>query len=169
MFNFNGMFRAAEAEHRLDEILSTRKRAKDDGATRCLRCGYCCWTRPGALDKKDVGNIAKALKLKPEELFAQYLVVDEIEGRRVLLPRRHSQTDLAGRFVPDGRTYDYDTACVFLADDNLCKAHKCKPVSCRNHKCWATKNPILPEWTDDELEQLGWNGLTGDDDYWEDD
>lgn len=137
--------------------------ASDKRLTECCRSGVCCWRRPGALAADDVPRIAAHLGVTEAELFAQCLVVDGWGDEEMLLPRRAHQT--GGRMIGWRETYDTDSPCVFLdqENDNACRIHEVKPWSCRAFKCWEGNGPDSPTMTTEELARLGWDGFNPDD------
>ena len=150
--------KADKFRYELNKVFEKCSTAKKTNKKVCQKCGFCCWTRPCNLVKDDVKKIADFLHISELELFSKYLVVDQIKGKLVVLPRRKSQEDIAGKYVPDDRTYDIDTPCVFLNEKNLCQIHAVKPFGGRNHECW--KDTIIPDysWKKEDVEVLGWNG-----------
>ena len=163
---FQNMFREDEFLRKMGALQKKLKPAMYIKETKCLKCSYCCWQRPGSLDISDVENIAKFLKINAGELFKNYLVVDRIGGETeyCLLPRRKSQEDIVGKFVPTDRTFDIDTPCVFLDEDKkLCSIHEVKPQGCARMECWL-KNGETVHVSQKHLEALGWDG----DEYWYD-
>lgn len=159
---FSSMSLAEEFRIKLQSYQSEHPTAKHQGKNECCKSGVCCWRRPGALAPEDIPILAKYLNITEQELFKQFLVVDEITGYRVLLPKRVSQE--GGRMLSCDETYDIDTPCVFLdTKDNSCKVHKVKPIACKNFKCWEPKEPdLFPEISDQKLSELGWNGSNPD-------
>lgn len=111
---------------------------KNENQNECEKCTFCCWGRPCSLAESDIKPIADYLKITPQKLFMEYLVVDEFNiGDFLLLPRRKSQADIAGTFVPTKRTYDIDTPCMFLDEtEKKCTIHSVKPSGGREFKCW---------------------------------
>jgi Fe-S-cluster containining protein len=107
------------------------------------------------LDKEDVKNIAIFLKITEQELFEEYLCVDEIGDVLCLLPIRHEQKDCSGIYLPFRRTYDCDTPCIFNDEEtNLCKIHEVKPIGGRSMFCNSKKEEqkgILIEWNKKDL------------------
>jgi len=76
---------------------------------------------------------------------------------------------LAGRFVPSDRTYDIGTPCVFFKDGG-CAVHAAKPTICKQTSCWSPETlkgdmDIYPEFTWEQLIELGWNGETECEEY----
>ena len=161
------MVRAAElrsdAISKIAEIERQHPTAEHQGKTECCRSGVCCWRRPGALAEEDIAPLALHLGITEQELFRDYLVVDEIQGRRCLLPRRAHQE--GGSMIGWEETYSVTTPCVFLDEthDNACKAHEAKPAACRNFKCWEGENSTLPPISDERLRALGWDFVNPDD------
>jgi Fe-S-cluster containining protein len=123
----------------------------------CVRCGCCCFQKPGNLDLNDVDILSKHFKLTVKEFFKQYLILDNINGIWSVLPRRDHQK--GGRFIPWQETYDTDSSCVFFKD-NSCVIHDKKPVMCRNAFCNDGKEGFeYPSWTKEQLMAIfGWNG-----------
>lgn len=135
-------------------------RALTQGKTECCRSGVCCWTRPCQLGHDDPERIATHLGITVAELFSKYLVVDEIGLQLLLLPRRKEQE--GGRYLSAAETFDCDTPCVFLGEDNACQIHDVKPVGGKHFKCWDPSTGQPPEgveWTEEALIRLGWDGL----------
>ena len=76
--------------------------------TSCLDCANCCTTTGPLFTDKDIGRIAKHLKLKPSEFTERYLRVDE-------------DKDYVLQQVP----------CAFLGEDNRCSIYDVRPKACR--------------------------------------
>ena len=76
--------------------------------TNCLDCANCCTTTGPLFTDKDIGRIAKHLKLKPSEFTERYLRVDE-------------DKDYVLQQVP----------CAFLGEDNRCSIYDVRPKACR--------------------------------------
>ena len=76
----------------------------------CLVCANCCKTIGPRLIDKDVGRLAKHLKIKPSEFVAQYVEVDE-----------------------DGDMIFREHPCPFLLHDNYCMVYESRPRACREY------------------------------------
>lgn len=76
--------------------------------TNCLECANCCSTTGPLFTDKDIGRIAKHLRMKPSELTEKYLRIDE-------------DNDYVLQSVP----------CAFLGDDNRCSIYDVRPKACR--------------------------------------
>ena len=76
--------------------------------TDCLKCANCCTTTGPLFTDKDIGRIAKHLKLKPSELTQMYLRIDE-------------DNDYVLQQVP----------CAFLGENNRCSIYDVRPKACR--------------------------------------
>lgn len=161
---------AIEYEKKMEELEKKNPPASEqEGCTSCCRSGICCWRRPGALEESDVQPIADHLGLTPKELFAQFLVVDEIRGQLKLLPRRKTQE--GGRKLGWRETYAIDSPCVFLGENNECTIHDVKPSECREFKCWESQEEkdVVAVIKEQFLLDLGWSGYDPDDydDYYD--
>ena len=152
------MARAQTYERELKRRASDSASAQKNNKKSCQKCGFCCWKRPCSLVKSDVTRIAEYLGITETELFQQYLVVDEIDYNLVVLPRRKEQEDIAGKYVPNDRTYDIYTPCVFLRKDNTCEIHPVKPLGGKEHKCWTDVKVSDYGWSKQDVEALGWDG-----------
>ena len=136
------------------------KPSSDTGKKTCSGCGLCCWRRPGTLNLDDVKRLSKHLEISEQDFFNSYLVVDRIRGKLCVLPRRKDQEDLAGKLVPQHRTFDIDTPCVFLDEENHCSIHKVKPKGCREMDCWIKDDSDgIKEMSREDILALGWDGL----------
>lgn len=138
--------------------------ASKQGKTECCRSGVCCWRRPGEINEDDIKRLSARLGLTEQEFFAQYLVVDDFRGQRLLRLRRSHEE--GGRMLSWEATYSISSPCVFLRPDdgNACAVHEDKPAKCREYKCWEGDGP--PHWeafTDERLTALGWSGFNPDD------
>ena len=78
--------------------------------TDCLECANCCKTTGPLLTPKDVGRLAKHLKIKAADFEAQYLRIDE-DG------------DFVFKTMP----------CPFLGEDNYCSVYEHRPKACREY------------------------------------
>tara|TARA_B100001057_G_C22779764_1_gene923180 strand:+ start:684 stop:1163 length:480 start_codon:yes stop_codon:yes gene_type:complete len=76
--------------------------------TDCLKCANCCITTGPLFTDKDIGRIAKYLRIKPSEFTEKYLRIDE-------------DKDYVLQQVP----------CTFLAEDNRCSIYDVRPKACR--------------------------------------
>ena len=74
----------------------------------CLQCANCCSTTGPSFTDKDIGRIAKHLRIKPSEFTEKYLRIDE-------------DKDYVLQQVP----------CAFLDEDNRCKIYEVRPKACR--------------------------------------
>ena len=159
---FDFMFLEQHALMKLDRYIDEHPSARMLGEGKCIRCGCCCYTRPCALNFEDVQNISKVFKLTPQEFFQKYLIVDKINSTYCLLPIRQEQTDVSGTFLSARRTYDMNTSCIFHDKNKGCTIQWIKPIGGREFECWNTEKQIapLPEWSREELMELGWDGDT---------
>jgi len=80
------------------------------GQTDCLQCANCCKSLGPAIYDKDIEKMAKALKMKPSEVVAQYLRIDE-----------------------DGDYVFQKMPCPFLMPDNYCMIYENRPKACREY------------------------------------
>lgn len=78
--------------------------------TDCLKCANCCRSLGPRITDKDVDRMAKALRLKSNDLIAKYLKVDE-----------------------DGDTVFQSMPCPFLGSDNYCSIYESRPKACREY------------------------------------
>ena len=76
--------------------------------TNCLECANCCKTTGPLFTDKDIGRIAKHLRIKPSEFTEKYLRIDE-------------DRDYVLQSVP----------CTFLGKDNYCSIYEFRPKACR--------------------------------------
>ena len=76
--------------------------------TNCMDCANCCKTTGPLFERKDIGRIAKYLRMKPSQFEANYLRIDE-------------DNDWVLQSVP----------CPFLAEDNACSIYDVRPKACR--------------------------------------
>jgi Fe-S-cluster containining protein len=76
----------------------------------CLKCANCCKTTGPLFTEKDIGRLAKQLKLKVTDFEQRYLRTDE-DGDKVL----------------------QSTPCPFLGSDNHCSVYKQRPKACREY------------------------------------
>ncbi len=76
----------------------------------CLSCANCCKSLGPAIYDKDIDRIAKALRIKPSEVVASYLRIDE-----------------------DGDYVFKTMPCPFLMTDNYCSIYDSRPKACREY------------------------------------
>tara|TARA_B100001057_G_scaffold492211_1_gene584107 strand:+ start:579 stop:1058 length:480 start_codon:yes stop_codon:yes gene_type:complete len=76
--------------------------------TDCLECANCCSSTGPLFTDKDIGRIAKYLRIKPSEFTEKYLRIDE-------------DKDYVLQQVP----------CTFLGEDNRCSIYNVRPKACR--------------------------------------
>lgn len=163
MFFFEAMRAQKECIDKISHMKTIHPTAEDTGTNHCVRCGICCWRRPCGLVEEDLSSISKKTGMSVHELFKTMLVVDNVRGLYYLFPRRKSQADIAGKYVPDDRTYDMDTPCVFFDEDaHICTIHDVKPRGGRDFKCWDAEDyhPSDVAWSTKEgiMEVTGWDG-----------
>jgi len=78
--------------------------------TDCLSCANCCRGLGPAIYDKDIERMAKTLRMKPSEVVAQYLRIDE-------------DRDYVFKSMP----------CPFLMPDNYCSIYEARPKACREY------------------------------------
>lgn len=78
--------------------------------TDCLSCANCCRTLGPRITDKDIERMSRALRMKPQEVVAVYLRIDE-------------DNDYVFRSMP----------CPFLASDNYCFIYEDRPKACREY------------------------------------
>ncbi len=76
----------------------------------CLSCANCCKTLGPAIYDKDIERLSKALRLKPAEVVASFLRIDE-----------------------DGDYVFKSMPCPFLMPDNYCSVYEHRPKACREY------------------------------------
>jgi len=76
----------------------------------CLECANCCSTISPIITDRDIDKIAKSLRIKPSEVVAKYLRIDE-------------DNDYVYRQHP----------CPFLGSDNYCSIYNDRPKACREY------------------------------------
>ena len=79
-------------------------------AMDCLACANCCRTLGPRIETKDIERMAKALRIKENEVYERYLHQDE-DG------------DWVFRSMP----------CPFLGSDNYCAIYESRPKACREY------------------------------------
>lgn len=145
--------------------------------TKCNQCTYCCWVKPCNVGRSNLEPLAKHFGITPQELFNQYLVVDDAcakSGHYTLTPIRKQWKQYAGEYLPSDATWDIDTPCIFLDEEKKeCKLHSVgvKPSGGKLMNCWEDvtetgneTNYIATDefsFTKEELKTLvGWDGET---------
>ena len=93
----------------LDEGIHTLHEQYEE-AIDCLDCGNCCKSISPAMKDRDIERIAKYLKVKPSELVADHMEIDD-EG------------DYVFRSQP----------CPFIGEDNYCSVYPARPRACREY------------------------------------
>lgn len=76
----------------------------------CLDCGNCCRTLGPRITHLDIQKMAKALRIKAQEVEDRYLRMDEDD-------------DYVFKTMP----------CPFLGDDNYCSIYENRPKACREY------------------------------------
>jgi len=76
----------------------------------CLDCANCCSTISPIITDRDIDKISRALRIKPSEVVAKYLEIDE-------------DNDYVFRSHP----------CPFLGPDNYCSIYENRPKACREY------------------------------------
>lgn len=80
------------------------------GCIDCLECANCCRTLGPRITDKDIERIGSSLRMKPAEVIATYLRIDE-----------------------DNDTVFKEMPCPFLAPDNYCFIYEDRPKACREY------------------------------------
>lgn len=149
---------------RLREYFEKHPPAWETNSKECNKCGLCCLTRPGGLNKEDVERIAKHLKISVKEFVQDYCVADAIsshelnDGIFILLLRRKHQE--GNTLISWRESHSVKTSCVFFIDGD-CKIHEIKPHQCASLRCWEEKEEEgkgSARWTRDELKAVGYTG-----------
>ncbi len=83
----------------------------------CLQCANCCKTTSPIFRDVDIERIAQHLGLRPAELVARYLHIDE-----------------------DGDYVLNQSPCPFLGPDNYCSIYEARPRACREYPHTDRKN-----------------------------
>lgn len=76
----------------------------------CLHCANCCKSLGPRISDKDIEKIARAMRIKPSEVFSTYLRIDE-----------------------DGDYVFKTMPCPFLMPDNYCMIYEDRPKACREY------------------------------------
>lgn len=76
----------------------------------CLDCANCCRSLGPRLTDRDIERMGTALRLKPQEVIARYLRIDE-------------DNDYVFKEMP----------CPFLCSDNYCSIYENRPRACREY------------------------------------
>ncbi len=76
----------------------------------CLSCANCCRTLGPRLTDRDIERISSSLRLKPQDVIARYLRIDEDD-------------DYVFQSMP----------CPFLCSDNYCSIYEDRPKACREY------------------------------------
>ena len=76
----------------------------------CLACANCCKTTSPIFTDTDIERIAKHLRIRPSDLIARYLHLDE---------DRHYVLN--------------SSPCTFLGSDNYCSIYEVRPKACREY------------------------------------
>lgn len=76
----------------------------------CLQCANCCRSLGPAIYDKDIERMSKALRMKPSDVVANYLKIDE-----------------------DGDYVFQSMPCPFLMPDNYCSIYESRPKACREY------------------------------------
>lgn len=76
----------------------------------CLDCGNCCKSISPAMKDRDIERIAKYLKVKPSELVADHMEIDD-----------------------DGDYVFRSRPCPFIGEDNYCSVYPARPKACREY------------------------------------
>ena len=120
----------------LDSIRGNR--AVDLGKKECLRCGFCCATRPCIPTPTELLKIAEFLKIPLVGCVKKYFVVDRIGGTSayIIFPANSAQTDITGTFVSWRRTYDTGYCIFFDEEVKECKIHSVRPKLAKISFCW---------------------------------
>ncbi len=78
--------------------------------TDCLSCANCCKTTSPIFTDADIERIARHLRMRPADLIARYLHLDE---------DRHYVLN--------------SSPCTFLGYDNYCSIYEVRPKACREY------------------------------------
>lgn len=106
------LFFKAIKKGRLRELDDTIHLLHEDEFRRtdCLECANCCRTLGPRITDKDIERIGSSLRMKPAEVIATYLRIDE-------------DNDYVFKEMP----------CPFLAPDNYCLIYENRPKACREY------------------------------------
>lgn len=172
---FNYLFNAWALKEKYATIhkqLETElKPAYTRNARECVNCHFCCWVRPPFLTKDDLKRLGTAQQMSPEVYFKNYCVVDNINQMQGIVLIRKNQKQYAGKWLPCNETYNIASPCYYLDDVTGCQIHSIKPKMCKSALCTHSdkeKRDILNDlsdrdWSDSELNKLGWSGEKNDD------
>lgn len=167
-----GLFLRFHEAERLDALEKRLQSACLRNETYCRQCGFCCCKRTCVPTPDELEAIAAHLGMTPRECIAAHFAIDERDGVFHVKPLGRNIVDLAGKFIPDERTYN-EGACVFLRDENghptageqpgryTCAIYAVRPASARAQECWTENDaPIGHEaWKGDALkERFGIDG-----------
>ena len=126
---------------RLNRLEQEMKSARILGKKECVRCGFCCHKRTCIPMPNDIKKTAKFIKLTPIELINKYYSIDKQSSGSddyYVKPLGENIKDLAGKFIPDDRTFN-EGKCIFLEQDGKrtkCKIYSVRPLSAKLMECW---------------------------------
>lgn len=156
--------KAISYQYSLERKIENSPRAIEQKKNYCCNSGVCCWIRPCALNKEDLSRLAKYMDLTESQFFLEYCAVDEFGSKTIIMRRKHQS---GGEFITADESYSIQSPCVMLTDENKCSIHAIKPEQGKSFKCWENhKDAKLPEWSNDEIKALGWDG-NDDDGVWD--
>jgi Fe-S-cluster containining protein len=142
----------------LVQQLRSYNTAQKAGVQYCLRCGFCCLRKPCIPTPEEFYKIAEFLKLTPAEALKKYFIIDSLisGGVKFIRPANKSQLDIAGRYLPCGRTYDKGQ-CIFF-QENKCEIYIVRPLQAQMAKCWGKSiNPYkaINTWKNFNWSEIG--------------
>lgn len=158
MFSMFEKFRVQdEYAQKIGRLRDDLRPARDTGSTECLRCGHCCWTRPGRLSEEEFGRAAEFMGLTPKEFFAAHCIVDDFGDGLVVALRREHQTP--AKMIDWRQTFSTESPCTFFTG-NECKIYPVRPEECIGGGCFSDDEEFKTEaWPEEKLRGLGWDGI----------
>ncbi|KKN19169.1 hypothetical protein LCGC14_0948550 [marine sediment metagenome] len=152
-----GILRQFEENVRLTRLKEELRPASLTGENKCIRCGFCCNMRTCIPTPDELKEIAKFLKLTPKELINKYYAIDKTSSGDYyyIKPTGVNTRDLAGKFIPDDRTFN-EGKCIFLEGKD-CKIYSVRPNHAKTMECWKGGNMVEYNvhkfWKNNELKK----------------
>ena len=151
-----GIFQRFEYMDWVEREKANRNPAVEQGLEECVGCGWCCARRTCVPTPDEIPGIAEFLGLTVEQLIAQYMVGDRMEGHEFLRFANTAQKDVLGEFLSSSRTFDKGD-CILFHNSSGCAIHEVKPADAKGAECWVDTTDIsaIESWPEGKMEEFG--------------
>ncbi|CAI82359.1 YkgJ family cysteine cluster protein [Dehalococcoides mccartyi] len=132
---------AAEYEAHVAQIGKQQPNAASTNASKCIRCGLCCYQYPCIPRPEEIEPIAQYLELTTLDLINKYMVINTADCKVYFLRwAKHGEEDITGKMIPPARTFDRGYCVFYDQKSRSCCIHPIRPQEARVIKCWEKNN-----------------------------